>query len=295
MHGIVVVDKPAGMTSAAVVARVKRVLHVKRIGHTGTLDPMATGVLPLCVGEGTKLAGYLLAEDKTYEGELELGVTTDTLDADGEVTGRADASSVTEARLADAIAAMVGEGEQVPPMHSALKHKGVRMYELARKGIEVERPPRRIEIFRFELTAFEPPRARFRVHCSKGTYVRSLVRDVGESLGCGAHLTALRRTQSGVFGLDQAVALDDVAPEVVAERLVSPPDAIPHVPAATVPADLVRRVRDGQAVAWASLDSEKPEPDCMVRLLTPDGALLALVTVESGRLRYARVFTYGLT
>ena len=172
--GVLIVDKPAGITSAAVVARVKRLLGARKVGHAGTLDPMATGVLVLCVGDATKIAGYLLADDKAYDGELELGVATDTLDADGTVTARdADgAARVTRALLVDAMAALTGDIDQVPPMYSALKQSGVRLHALARAGVEVDRPPRRVRVDRFELLAFEPPRARFSVDCSKGTYAQ---------------------------------------------------------------------------------------------------------------------------
>lgn len=319
IHGILVVDKPAGMTSADVVSRVKRALGVRRIGHTGTLDPMATGVLPLCLGEATKVAGYLLAEDKEYEGELLLGVETDTLDAEGAVTARdeAGAATVSEARLREVMAGFAGPGVQIPPMFSALKHKGRRLHELARAGQVVDREPRPIVIHRIELRAFTPPRASFVVHCSKGTYVRSLVADIGRALGCGAHLTALRRTRSGAFTLaqslpmdqidqiahDQQIARDSAAREAAGDSaarvLVSPARALDHMPGTTVPHALVDAVRNGQPLRWADVSADAPPaPEATVRLLLPCGELLALTTVEpggSGRLRYCRVFTYGLT
>lgn len=313
LHGILVVDKPAGMTSADVVSRVKRALGVRRIGHTGTLDPMATGVLPLCLGEATKVAGYLLAEDKEYEGELLLGVETDTLDAEGAVTARdeAGAAAVSEERLRAVMAGFAGPGVQVPPMFSALKHKGRRLHELARAGQVVDREPRPIVIHRIELRAFTPPRAGFAVHCSKGTYVRSLVADIGRALGCGAHLTALRRTRSGAFTLAQSLPVDQIAQiardqaagqlarDSAALALVSPARALDHMPGATVPHALVDAVRNGQPLRWADVTADAPPaPDVTVRLLLPGGDLLALATAEpagSGRLRYCRVFTYGLT
>jgi tRNA pseudouridine55 synthase len=297
LHGVLVVDKPPGMTSAAVVARVKRRLGVKKVGHTGTLDPMATGVLPLCLGEGTKVAGYLLAEDKAYQGELLLGVETDTLDAEGEVVRRreAEAAAVDEAALRAAVTAMEGPGEQIPPMFSALKRGGRRLHELARAGEVIELEPRPIVIERFTLTEVALPRARFEVACGKGTYVRSLVRDVGEALGCGAHLTALRRTRSGRFGLDEAVPLDDLDPEIAAARLVSPAQALAHIPGASVPAELVPEVANGKRIPSSELGLKDGQGDEIMRLLTPSGALLALARVDQGRLRYARVFTQALT
>jgi len=287
MHGILIVDKPRGPTSADVVAEVKRRLHADKVGHTGTLDPMATGVLPIAVGEGTKLAPFLLADDKAYEGELELGVTTTTLDIEGELTGRADAASVTPAALAAALAAWIGDREQIPPMYSAIRQRGQRLHELARAGLEVERAPRPIRISRCELVAFDPPRARFAVACSKGTYVRSLVRDVGEALGCGATLTALRRTAAGGFTLDQAIPLAQVAPGA---RLVDPAAALGFLPALRLDAAGVRSVVTGRPLP-AGEHAERAR----VRLLTPEGALAAVAEVTEGRLRTLRVLNYGLT
>ncbi len=298
LHGVLVVDKPGGMTSAAVVARVKRLLGAKRVGHTGTLDPMATGVLPVCVGEGTKVAGYLLAADKSYEGELELGAETSTLDAQGEVTRerRDAAATVDRARLLAAMAELTGPIQQIPPMFSALKHGGRRLHELARAGQEVERAPRSIRVDRFELASFSPPRARFAVDCSKGTYVRSLVADVGQSLGCGAHLTALRRTRSGQFSLANAMQLADITYELAQEQLIDPAEAVAHMPGILVPADAIPGIGNGQRLPWSDVfGPEMPPPAGIVRLLLPKGELLALAVVEEGRLRYQRVFTYALT
>lgn len=296
LHGVLVVDKPGGMTSAAVVGTVRRALGARRVGHTGTLDPMATGVLPLCLGEGTKLAGYLLAEDKAYEGELELGVETDTLDREGQVTRRDPdgAAAVTGERLRAAMAAMLGDRLQVPPMYSAIKQQGRRLHELARAGIEVERPPRAIRIDRFELLVGEGalPRARFAVECSKGTYVRSLVEELGQALGCGAHLTALRRTRSGSFTCEGAIQLSEITYEIAAARLHAPAGAVAHLPAVPVAASSLDAVANGQRLAWADIAGEEPPPAGVVRILTPAGELAALVRVEQGRVAYDRVFRF---
>jgi tRNA pseudouridine55 synthase len=296
-HGVIVVDKPAGMTSAAVVAEARRQLGVRRIGHTGTLDPMATGVLPLCVGEGTKLAAHLLAEDKEYEGELELGTETDTLDAEGQVTRveRAAAAGIDRVALAQGMAAFEGPGAQVPPMFSAVKHRGRRLHELARAGEVVERVARPILVHHFALAAgpARDLRARFTVHCSKGTYVRSLVSDLGRRLGCGAHLTALRRVRAGAFGIDQAVPLSELGQRGPAQ-LIDPARAVAHLPAAVVPAALLGAVRDGRRLPWQQI-SGAPAPAGAVRLLTPAGQLLSLAEVVGGRLHHQRVFAYGLT
>jgi tRNA pseudouridine55 synthase len=290
MDGILVVDKPRGPTSADVVAQVKRLLGAGRVGHTGTLDPMATGVLPIAVGEGTKLAPYLLAEDKAYEGELELGLTTDTLDAEGTVTARGDASAVTALALAEAFSAWVGEKSQIPPMYSALRQGGKRLYELARAGVEVEREPRPVRIDAFDLLDFTLPRARFRVACSKGTYVRALVRDVGAALGCGATLTALRRTAAGAFTVADAVPLADVTRDA---PLIDPARALAHLPALTLDAASLRRVVTGQPLA--PLPPETHPEGTLLALLTPVGRLAAVAEVKDARPRTLRVLNYGLT
>ncbi|ACY16348.1 tRNA pseudouridine(55) synthase TruB [Haliangium ochraceum] len=316
LHGVLVVDKPAGITSAAVVARVKRHLGVRRVGHTGTLDPMATGVLPLCLGEATKIAGYLLAEDKGYEAELLLGVETDTLDAEGQVTARAPeaAAAVDEAALRRVLATFVGPGEQVPPMFSALKRGGKRLHELARAGQEVERPPRPVVIHELLLHAFATPRARFSVHCSKGTYVRSLADDIGRALGCGAHLSALRRTRSGAFAIAQAIPLAAIEddPERARAALVSPAVAVAHLPAVAIPSEGVHDIACGKPMSWQRLSLLAPEAaaiacDAPVRLLLPSGELVALaerVATKNApdmsnrgadQLHYLRGFSYDLT
>ncbi|HKE14386.1 MAG TPA: tRNA pseudouridine(55) synthase TruB [Kofleriaceae bacterium] len=296
--GVLVVDKPAGITSRGAVAEVGRRLDTRRAGHAGTLDPMATGVLVVCLGEATKIAGLLVADDKSYDGELELGRETDTLDADGQVVREriAEAAAVDRAALAAAMAALVGDIEQVPPMYSAVRQAGRRLHELARAGQEVERAARAVTVRRFDLLAldllsFGAPRASFAVDCSKGTYVRSLVADVGEALGCGAHLTALRRTRSGGFGLDRALALADVSRDTVAlpGRLVDPADALVHLPRIGLTPDQAAAVAHGKPLSWQDLSpAEAPAgPVCM---LAPGGKLLALVEVEGLRIRYRRVF-----
>ncbi len=296
-HGVIVVDKPGGMTSARVVGAVKRALGIKKIGHTGTLDPMATGVLPLCIGEGTKIAGYLLAEDKEYEGEFLLGVETDTLDREGQVVAEdeAGAATVDREQVLAAMAKLTGAIEQVPPMYSALKKDGRRLHKLARAGVVVEREPRSICVHRFELLSFSDCRARFSVAATKGTYVRSLVFDLGRILGCGAHLTELRRTRAGRFSLEDAVNLDELQSGGTALRVMDPALAVSHLQQVRTPKELVSAVADGKRIAWQLL-SQDEEPSDVFALLTPDGgALLAIAVVEEERLRYRRVFNYGLT
>ena len=208
--GVLIVDKPTGMTSHDVVDVVRKVLGIRRVGHGGTLDPLATGLLIILTGRGTKLSNRFLSSDKTYEGTLHLGVTTDSQDADGEVTAEADCSMVTRERLEDEMRKLTGDLMQTPPMVSAVKVDGVPLYKRARRGETVERKSRLIHVYEFALVNFHPPRADFIVRCTKGTYVRTLCADVGQALGCGAHLAALRRTECGELTLEDAIALDAV-------------------------------------------------------------------------------------
>jgi len=287
VHGILVVDKPTGVSSAQAVERVKRALRVRRAGHGGTLDPLATGVLPVCLGAATKLAQYLLADDKAYVADGLLGVETDTLDRTGRVLAER-LVSITRDQLLAAIARRTGEQDQIPPMYSAIKQGGVRLYERARAGEEVERAPRRIRIDRLELVAFDPPRFTVEIACSKGTYVRSLVADLGIDLGCGAHLTELRRTRSGRFSIEQAVPLDRVGQAGVdlREHLI-PMSAATELPSVTVPAELEGRIRTGVQLPVEALTSEDLE---QFQLLDSGGRLLAIVRAQGGRIAYDRVF-----
>ena len=213
VHGILILDKPQGLSSNGALQRCKRTLDAQKAGHTGALDPMATGVLPICFGDATKFSQYLLDADKAYEATLCLGSVTDTGDAEGEIIDRRDASTVTRALFEAALEPFRGEIEQIPPMYSALKRDGQPLYKLARQGIEVERQSRTIQIFKLECLEFtsgESAQARIAVRCSKGTYIRTLAEDIGALLGCGAHLTALRRTAAGPFGIEQALTMAQV-------------------------------------------------------------------------------------
>ena len=209
VHGVLVLDKPRGFSSNAALQKVRWLLNAEKAGHTGSLDPLATGVLPLCFGEATKFSQYLLDADKGYRTVAQLGVTTTTGDAEGEVLERR-AVAVDEAAILAALPAFRGEIEQIPPMYSALKRDGQPLYKLARAGEVVEREPRSVTIARLELLALQEDRATLEVACSKGTYVRTLVEDLGARLGCGAHVAELRRTQAGPFGLTQAISLDEL-------------------------------------------------------------------------------------
>ncbi len=208
--GVLLIDKPMGPTSHDIVNRIRRTFQIKKVGHGGTLDPMATGLLIILLGKGTKLSDRFLGSDKVYEGTLKLGVETDSQDAQGEVVAEGDPSHVTEEILTEQMQNRVGDCFQTPPMVSAVKVNGVPLYKHARKGKTVERKPRLIHIFQFKMTRFELPEADFVLRCTKGTYVRTLCHDIGRELECGAHLTRLRRTRSGSLDIEQALPLDEV-------------------------------------------------------------------------------------
>lgn len=209
VDGILLIDKPAGCTSHDVVARVRRHFKIKKVGHAGTLDPLATGLLILLVGKATKASQYLISLSKEYEGSFKLGQATDSHDSDGEVTEEyALPEDLNEDTVRTAMQTFVGDQYQTPPMFSAKKHKGKPLYKMARKGQEVEREPRFIHVSKYDLTGFDKPEGDFFVSCSKGTYVRTLIHDLGQSLECGAHMTALRRTAIDRFHIDQAITLD---------------------------------------------------------------------------------------
>jgi tRNA pseudouridine55 synthase len=210
MEGVLIVDKPQGLTSHDVVYRLRRKLGMKKIGHAGTLDPMATGLLIMLIGKATRISQYLMSTDKVYEGEATLGVITDSQDAEGEMMETRPVPELSEATVREVMKGFLGDQYQIPPMHSAIKIDGVKLYHLARKGEEVEREPRFIRVMSFELLSFALPKLTFRLHCTKGTYVRTIAHDLGQKLGCGAHLSALRRTASGKFDLNQGLALDEI-------------------------------------------------------------------------------------
>ena len=227
IHGVLNLNKPPQITSRQAVDCVKHLLNVKKAGHAGTLDPDATGVLLICLGNGTKLFEALQAGTKEYEGALTLGTTTDTLDANGQIIKTADTSRITPDQIRAICQQFVGAIEQMPPMFSAVKHKGKPLYKLARRGIEVKRHSRRVFIESIELLLFNIPEVRFRVVCSKGTYIRVLAADIGTALGCGAHLSELIRTRSGVFKIEGAHTFNSLkrTPEL-AYQAVTPIDAV---------------------------------------------------------------------
>ena len=209
--GILLVDKPTEWTSHDVVAKIRNTFKLSKCGHGGTLDPLATGLLVLLIGKGTKLSDRIMTGDKTYEGTMHLGITTNSQDADGEILEEKDASHITREMVEEVIAkSYMGKIEQIPPMVSAIKKDGVPLYKMARQGLEIEREPRKLEIFEFEVTGFDNPLVHFRVKSTKGTYVRTLAHDIGNDLGVGGSLDALRRTNSGPLSIDKAHTMEEI-------------------------------------------------------------------------------------
>jgi tRNA pseudouridine55 synthase len=304
VDGILNLNKPRGWTSHDVVAHVRRLTGIRRVGHAGTLDPMATGVLLLCLGQATRIAEYLMAGRKRYQAVVRLGVRTDTHDADGQVTGTAPVV-VSRAQLEDALSHFRGSIEQVPPMVSALKREGQPLYRLARRGITVARPARPIEIHELHLTAWLPPDLTLDLACSPGTYVRALARDLGERLGCGAHLTALTRLACGGFRLSEAIDLDRFTATVTGRdqdqsevpegwhRWVAPLDAgLQHLPALDLDVEESRQVRSGRSLLLARA-SAAGGGLCRAYALSDTGKrLLALLRFDdqSGLWRPHKVF-----
>lgn len=225
-------DKPTGMTSHDVVYRLRRKFQIQRIGHAGTLDPMATGLLIMLIGKATKISQFLISVDKVYEGELTLGINTNSQDAEGEVMETRPVPPLTREQVLAAMQTFLGDQYQKPPMFSAIKIGGVPLYKMARKGEEIEREPRFVRIATFDLVEFNTPKITFRLHCTKGTYVRTVAYDLGEKLGCGGHLSALRRTGSGKFTIEQGLPLAEIEtmplPELE-QRLIPVIDAAPSV------------------------------------------------------------------
>src|SRR6187399_829988 len=210
LDGALLIDKPAGPTSHDVVDAIRRKFGIKKVGHCGTLDPNATGLLVIVLGRGTKLSERLMSDDKVYEGAIKFGESTDSYDSDGELTGSLPVPPLTVDELNELAASFIGDQMQIPPMVSAIKKGGVPLYKLARKGQEVEREPRLIHVYSFKFSDYQEPFGTFRLACTKGTYVRSIAHELGQKLGCGAHLSALRRAVSGKFDVADAIKLDDV-------------------------------------------------------------------------------------
>jgi tRNA pseudouridine55 synthase len=303
VSGVVVVNKPSGPTSFDVVRRVKGLYKVKRVGHTGTLDPTATGVLPICVGSATKVAGFIAEGEKEYEATVRFGQITDTQDSAGRVLETRPVDGLSEDRVREALRSFVGLIEQTPPMYSARKVEGKRLYELARAGEEVERVPRSVNIDEARVTFFQPPDCGIFVRCSKGTYLRTLAHDLGMLVGCGAHLRDLRRVRVGPFGIDESVGLDELmaAAKESREQLtryLKPLDcALADLAELRMDPQLSRRVAHGHTPGPADLSRLRAPPyprGRRVRLVDPSGHVLAVAESDGvGTLKLLRVLAHG--
>jgi tRNA pseudouridine55 synthase len=292
--GVLIVDKEEGETSFSVVRKVKKLLKVSKVGHAGTLDPFATGLLLVLVGQGTKLSPYLMAGDKTYLGTLTLGTETDTLDRTGRVTAVKPVPKLDPELVRERARAFVGETEQTPPSFSALKVQGKRAYSLARKGLPVILEKRRVRIMELAVLSLDLPDVTFRVVCSSGTYVRTLAADLGKELGVGAHLKALRRTAIGPYGVEDALRSGDMgaSAEAVKKRIIPLRHALPHFTEVEVDERTAFQVRKGYQPGWEELGKKAPFPQEEVKLVSGTD-LVALVRFEpraKGQLRVSRVF-----
>lgn len=291
--GLLVVDKPEGLSSQQVVSRVKRALGVKKAGHTGTLDPLATGVLPVALGPATKIIPYLSERRKIYRVEGRLGIVTDTYDAQGKVVVERPYDSVDQKKISEYLPRFSGDLLQVPPAYSAVKVSGRALYRYARKGETVTVPPRPVTVEKLQLLSFSPPHFELRIECSRGTYVRSLIHDLGEALGCGAHVSRLRREATGPFSLERAMPLEEVeaSPGRAWEHRLSPEACLSHLRVFPVEeTEAMQRVLSGgrlpDSLQEGGVSGEKDE----VIFLTHRGRGLALLRHDGQNWRYSRVF-----
>lgn len=284
MRGLLLVDKPEGMSSYNVVENIKKILKVKKIGHTGTLDPLATGLLLICIGKATKLVQFLQDFDKVYEGEITFGITTNTLDKEGEIIEKKDAHSLKKKDIEKTFSSFQGEINQTPPMFSAIHYQGERLYKLARKGTKVEVHKHKIYIYELKLLSFFPgfhPRAKFKLKCSKGTYIRSLCRDIGKICGYGAYQSSLKRIQIGPFSLKKALKIKDLNKmdkEKIKNYFYPLKEILPHFPLIYVKKETEKLVKSGRPLYLSHIENlplglEKGD---RVRLCSKEGNLLSI-------------------
>jgi tRNA pseudouridine55 synthase len=299
--GIIVIDKPPNISSAKVVAKVKRLLDAKKVGHTGTLDPFAEGVLVCCINEATRLARFLLAGNKTYNAILKLGIETDTQDMTGTVLATRAVTGCTQERIRSTVEQFIGSIEQQPPIFSALKHRGTPLYKLARQGRPVQKPARRIHISKIKILEINLPLVHLEVSCSAGTYIRTLCADIGKQMGCGGHLLALKRTQSSGFTLQQAISLPQLEKQALTREangsLISMADALADMPECEAGQNLMKKIRYGQPIRKTDIDVERlsenlKQDDTHLKVVDADNALLAVLRYKKNqdRLTYACVF-----
>ena len=308
MDGILNINKPWGKTSFSIVAMVKRLTGERRVGHAGTLDPAATGVLPVCLGQGTRIIRFLVDATKAYQAEIELGVATDTYDASGKITQQGDPSGVSQGQLEAELTSLCGLIKQTPPMYSAVRYHGKRLYKLARAGIEVERESRLTKIHRLKLIDWQPPVVTIKVVCGKGTYIRSLAHDLGQALGCGANLKSLIRLRCGLFDIRDAVSvpqLEDAFHHGYWQHFIYPIDIVlSHWTAIVVSDETGRAIRNGLPLVLENDDSGKGADylkqhtlarsslDNRCRVYTPDGCFLGVLrfSPETGQWQPEKVF-----
>lgn len=277
MNGVINIYKNTGMTSFDVVAMVRRVAKMKKVGHTGTLDPAASGILPVCLGKATKIIDYIMENKKVYRVNLKLGMVTDTYDLEGEVLREKDASHITKDEILNCINSFVGTIDQVPPMYSALKQNGVRLYELARQGIEVHREARKVTIYSIENIKIESnDNIQMDVCCSKGTYIRSLCYDIGEKLNVGATMTALERIQNGPFTKEEAINIEDLTEELLEKHIISIEKALDSFEKITVNEKFSKLLRNGVKVFDNRMYSEEVEFNKLYRVYEDNGVFLGL-------------------
>jgi len=295
ISGIVLLDKPLGITSNRALQIVKRLYNAAKAGHTGSLDPLATGLLPLCLGEATKVSGFLLDADKVYLATLKLGVKTFSADAEGEIIETRPVENYSKKQINAAIEPFLGEIEQVPPMHSALKVDGQPLYKLAHQGIVVERKSRPVHIFDIQVLRHKGDEMDIEVHCSKGTYIRTLAEDIGEKLGCGAHLSALRRTESGPFHLEESITLEELEQQAkengfdeLDSHLMPAEEALDDWDSVDLSADAAFYICRGQAVQVPNAPTEG-----LVRLFSEEKGFLGIGEImDDGRVKPNRLFVF---
>jgi len=292
MNAVLIIDKPAGMTSHDVVNRVRRILQERSVGHLGTLDPLATGVLPLLIGNLTRLAQFYTSSDKTYEGTIRFGFATDTYDAEGKPTSPVQAATLSLDQVRQLATRFHGTIEQTPPPFSAKKIKGIPAYKLARKHVEVSLKPGQVEIKEFDISQVENDRARFRARVASGTYMRSVAHDMGQLLGCGAHLESLRRTAVGEFELSDAHTLEELATSIKTDQtdnlFIHPRKLLPQFPCVTASEEMAARIRTGRPVNLPELSQAR-----LVKVFVGQRELLAIATRVAGTLFHAKLVLAG--
>ncbi len=290
--GIIAIHKPEGISSARVVARVKKVLEAKKLGHTGTLDPFATGLLLCSVNKGTKISRFFLGGHKRYKARVCLGVETDTYDLTGKMVFTAPKNVMDTLRNEDieqVVKSFVGIQDQVPPAFSALKHKGQPLYKLARQGKKIQKPPRQIEFFDISIKQIEMPYVDMEVFCSSGTYIRSLAFDIGEKLGCGAHLSKLCRTQSSAFKLEDAIQLDALErldKKAAEKRIIGLSDCLEFMPEIVADNRIAKKIKFGQQLLAGELEPPLVKPDQSIKVIDHHNDLLAIIQLSENRQEY---------